>query len=164
MKEVWKDTVGYEGLYLVSNLGKVYSLRRNKVYKEFIEKNGYNRISVIKNGVRKKELVHRLVAKTFIPNPQGKLCVNHKDNNRSNNKVDNLEWVTQKENIQHAVAQKRFKGRFIIGESNPLSKLTVSDVLQIRKSKLTQKKLASLFNVSQTTISDIKIRDTWKHV
>lgn len=117
MKEVWKDIQGYEGIYQVSNLGKVKSLdrfirkkgKRNGVYhiKEKILKSstddtGYLQVNLSKNGIYEKVHIHRLVAKAFIKNPYKKLQVNHIDGNRINSMVNNLEWVTDSENKFHA--------------------------------------------------------------
>ena len=105
MKEIWKDIQGYEGLYQVSNLGRVRSLIftnnfNKKVYKRIkvlkLEKTwqGYLRIMLSKNKIKKRYSVHRLVAKTFINNDKKYNYVNHKDENPSNNNVNNLEWCT----------------------------------------------------------------------
>lgn len=99
MKEVFKDIPGYEGKYQVSNLGRVKSLDYNKTGKERILKlrqnnSGYLYVILCKNGKLKNYLVHRLVATTFIENPDNLPCVNHKDLNRHNNKVSNLEFCT----------------------------------------------------------------------
>lgn len=107
IEEVWKDILGYEGLYQISNLGRVKSLPRknNKriINKEIIKvftklPNGYLKAGLSKNGKTKYYFVHRLVAEVFIPNLENKPCVNHKDCNKKNNCVNNLEWVTHKEN------------------------------------------------------------------
>lgn len=112
--EVWKDIVGYEGLYQVSNLGRVKSLKRNKannygkvperVLKQQINKKsgGYSQASLCKEGKYKVFFIHRLVARAFIHNPDNKPVVNHKDGNKHNNCVGNLEWCTQKENVLHS--------------------------------------------------------------
>lgn len=106
-EEIWKDIPEYEGLYQVSNLGRIKSLPRknNKriINKEIIKvftklPNGYLKVGLSKNGKTKYYFVHRLVAEVFIPNLENKPCVNHKDCNRKNNDVSNLEWVTHKEN------------------------------------------------------------------
>jgi len=113
--EKWKDIEGYEGIYQVSNTGKVISLdrivlRNNKFPirqkgKEISQgkRSGYKVVQLQKNDIRKGFQVHRLVAQTFIPNPQNKPQVNHIDGNKLNNNVDNLEWTTPSENIIHAL-------------------------------------------------------------
>lgn len=103
MKEVWKDITGYEGLYQVSNLGRIKSVEKwcNGVhFKEKIKKNvqintGYYDVLLYKNAKSKHFKIHRLVAQAFIPNPDNLPCVNHKDENKLNNNVNNLEWCTK---------------------------------------------------------------------
>lgn len=111
MKEIWKDIAGYEGMYQVSTLGRVRSLDRRKTYESGVTRtykgkilkgtliNGY---PVVWLGKRAYRNVHRLVAETFIPNPEHKETVNHKDGVKTNNCVLNLEWNTLTENLQHA--------------------------------------------------------------
>lgn len=114
--EIWKDVKGYEGIYEVSNLGNIKSLRRllphfcggNRVKSEIIlkikiGKLGYCSLSLSKNNKYKSYLVHRLVCIAFIPNPENKPQVNHIDGNKSNNNAFNLEWVSSKENYHHSV-------------------------------------------------------------
>lgn len=107
MQEIWKDVVGYEGLYKISNLGNIISARRNYnkgcKYLTPFENNGYDRVTLVVNYKRKNYLVHRLVAEAFIPNVEQKEVVNHIDGNKKNNTVDNLEWVTKQENTFHAI-------------------------------------------------------------
>ena len=120
MEEVWKDVVGYEGLYQVSNLGRVKSLKRNQLLKPKIAKNGYVQVKLY-NGDKKTRYIHRLVANAFLDNHNGKAEVNHIDSNPSNNRLDNLEWVTHKENMEWSALQgtmiraKICKRRPIIG-------------------------------------------------
>ena len=119
MKEIWRDIVGYEGLYQVSNTGKVKSLRYRKKYEQKeiainLRKDGYLQVNLNKQGHQKIYLVHRLVAQTFLPNPENKPYINHIDCNPSNNCVNNLEWCTQSENMQYAVKLGRIKSSSII--------------------------------------------------
>lgn len=99
---------GYEGLYEIDRKGNVYSIittrsRRKGLIKQQKNKTGYLRVNLYKNGCSKKYFIHRLVAQVFIPNPENKPNVNHKDCNIENNSVENLEWCTQSENILYAV-------------------------------------------------------------
>lgn len=101
--EIWKNIEDFENKYMISNYGKVFSKSSNRVIKIYKSKNGYYSVSLsIKKGKQKRFLIHRLVAKHFINNPQNKPQVNHIDGDKSNNHTDNLEWVTAKENVRHA--------------------------------------------------------------
>ena len=110
-KEIFKDIKDYEGLYQISNFGRVKSVSRkridrNQILEERILKqrkkeNGYLIVNLSKLDIDKKMYVHRLVAQTFIPNPNNLQQVNHKDENKMNNKVDNLEWCTQRYNSNY---------------------------------------------------------------
>lgn len=118
MQEVWKDVKGYEGLYQVSNCGRVKVLTRrigsryhyeakimkvNKILTPCKKDNNYLYVSLTKNRKRSNKYIHRLVAEAFIPREAGENIVNHKDYNVTNNNVNNLEWVTQKENVKHSI-------------------------------------------------------------
>lgn len=102
MKEIWKDIKDWEGLYQVSNLGRIKSVKRDMVKVLDINSAGYLRVQLCDNKRRKKFLVHRLVAFTFVPGYFEGAVVNHIDMDRTNNCVDNLEWVTQTENQRKA--------------------------------------------------------------
>lgn len=99
---------GYEGLYKINECGDVYSESRRRLIKPYINKSGYLMIALSKNCKAKHILVHRLVALNFIKNTEGKPQVNHIDCNKLNNHISNLEWMTQQENIQHAVDQGKY--------------------------------------------------------
>ena len=118
--EEWRDVVGYEGLYMVSNCGRVKSLKfsngkREKIMKLSDRGNGYLRVSLSKDGESKHYNVHRLAAIAFIPNPDNLPYVNHKDECKTNNNVDNLEWCTVEYNNTYGTARERqaekIKGR-----------------------------------------------------
>ena len=113
MVEVWKDVVGYEGLYMVSNLGRVKSLRGNKerILKGYYHR-GYRRVDLYKNGVMKHWRIHRLVAQAFIDNPNNYPVVNHRDEDKSNNRVDNLEWCTHEYNVNYSRERKKLREQF----------------------------------------------------
>lgn len=126
-EEVWKDVVGYEGLYEVSNTGLVrgvdrlifnhgsnsFHKRSGRIMARFIM-SGYYAVSISKGNKYKATFVHRIVASAFIPNIEGKEQVNHKDFNRLNNNVENLEWVTIQENLEHRDlhGHNAWKGKF----------------------------------------------------
>lgn len=101
--EVWKDVVWYEGLYKVSNIGRVYSLLSNKIRKVNFGKWWYGHLALNNNWVKHEYLIHRLVAIAFLENNENKEQVNHISWIKSDNKVSNLEWVTQSENQIHAL-------------------------------------------------------------
>lgn len=113
MEEIWKPVVGYENLYSISNFGRVKSLnfdgsKQEKIMSPYMV-HGYKRIRIFKNKKARSVGVHRLVAEAFIPNPDNKPFVNHKDGNKSNNITSNLEWVTQSENTIHAFEVLKIK-------------------------------------------------------
>lgn len=114
-EEIWKDIKGFEGLYKVSNKGNIYSLYSNKILKWKTNNRGYHSIGLYKNGKVYYRLIHRLVAEHFVPNPNNYPQVNHKDENKSNNCADNLEWCTNHYNalygtrIERTVNNKSYK-------------------------------------------------------
>lgn len=107
MMETWKDIKGYDGLYQVSNLGRVYGLTANKVVKPHLNNSGYLRVDLYKGGKGKRFFVHRLVAETYIPNPNNYPQINHKDENKTNNQVTNLEFCDEKYNNNYGTGQQR---------------------------------------------------------
>ena len=156
---IWKDVEGFEGLYRVSNEGVLVSTPRNGtkggVVKRYKMANGYEEYHLFKDAKLTHIYVHRLLAKYFIPNPENKPHVNHIDGNPMNNSLNNLEWVTHKENIRHAAKIGRMKS----GEKHHNVKLTDREVLEIRdlyKHKIyNQRELGEIYGVFQTNISFI---------
>nr|DAS34350.1 MAG TPA: homing endonuclease [Caudoviricetes sp.] len=117
-KEEWIPIEGYEGYYEISNLGRVYSIRRNMILKNKISPTGYARVSLSVNGVAKHHAVHRLVANAFIKNPDNKPTVNHINENKLDNRVENLEWATNAEQNVHGTRIERVKAHTNYRERN----------------------------------------------
>lgn len=111
LNEEWKDIKGYEGLYQVSNKGRVKSLKNKGVDRECILKvvtnRGYLQVRLCKNSNVKTLKIHRLVAEAFIPNPDNKPCIDHINTERTDNSVENLRWCTQKENMNNPITIKK---------------------------------------------------------
>ena len=108
MEEIWKDIKEYEGLYKISNIGNVYSVKRKKVMSPRYNKaRGYLDVLLTRNKKRKRFYIHRLVAKEFILNPNNYPIINHKDENKLNNNMENLEWCTVKYNNNYGNAKEK---------------------------------------------------------
>lgn len=121
-KEIWKDIEEYEGLYQISNFGNVKN-KKNKKIKEATHYHGYKYVMLSKNKKQKKKYIHRLVAQAFIENPNNYKEVNHKDGNKENNYIDNLEWCTRSYNVLHS-----YKNHLLVakkGKNNSMSKPVV---------------------------------------
>ncbi len=136
MEEIWKDIKNYEGLYQISNLGRVKSLGNNKYKKDKIlkfrvGKFGYGYLHLSKHGKEKTAKIHRLVAEAFISNPDNKETVNHIDGNKLNNNANNLEWCTIRENSQHRNRTGLSKARY--GKDNHLSKEVIQYDLKMNE-------------------------------
>ena len=177
--EIWKDVKGYEGLYQVSNLGKVKSLKKIITTKKgwFLPKkecvlkykkgnHGYIRVMLYKNKKGISFGVHKLVIIAFIPNPENKPEPNHKNGIKTDNRVVNLEWVTKSENAIHSYKmglQKPLRGSDV-----KTSNVTNSEVLEIRRkykwNVYTMEMLAKEYNMSRSGIFYIVKRLTWTHI
>lgn len=107
---VWRNIRGFDG-YKVSNDGYVYSEKTRRILNRINNNKGYYHICLTVDGKMQYQLLHRLIAEAFIPNPEGKPFINHIDGNKKNNKIENLEWVTNQENIRHAFEIGLMKGR-----------------------------------------------------
>ena len=122
IEEIWKDVDGYEGLYMISDIGRVKSLDYNhtgeeKILKLSKDKSGYLIVGLWKNGSRKWFKVHRLVATAFIDNPDNKPCIDHINTVRTDNRVENLRWCTAKENNNNPISRKRlFDNSPVVGK------------------------------------------------
>lgn len=190
MKEIWKDVVQYEGLYQVSNKGNIKSLdklqeypyfskgnkrgnsqnlvsivRKGKIMKLTLAPTGYLCVGLYKNKIRKWCLVHRLVASAFLINTSNKIHVNHKDSNRQNNSVNNLEWCTPKENRDHAQKFGGLKNISPLKFANNL-KLTDEQVSEIKKIKqstnMSNDKISKIYGVTRRSIDRIISGESYK--
>jgi hypothetical protein len=166
MNEVWKELI--KDFYEISNMGRVRSLDRmvfergREIYcsrKGLVLKqdacSGYNRVWLKREGVAFRVTVHIEVAKHFVENPLNAPIVNHIDGDKSNNRSDNLEWLTYSENSKHS---------YKMGLQVPISKLCADDVRMIRDgfvNGLTNSELAAAFNVHRGTISEIRLGRAW---
>ena len=155
MEEIWKDIKGYEGCYQVSSSGRIKSIERivrgpsgnkkikSRILKEFKNQFGYYMVSLFKNGKHKNFQVHRLVAHSFILNPLNLPQVNHIDGNKENNCVDNLEWITNRDNVIHAYKNN-------LRETIKIDKETLINLYVNEKYPVY--KLAEIFGYSKGTI------------
>lgn len=151
--------------YLVSSMGDVENRNTQKQRKPQLTHKGYHKIFLYNKEHKTQRFVHRLVAEAFIPNPENKPCVNHIDGNKTNNNVENLEWCTVQENNGHAKRLKLYKP--LMGQDHANSKVTDSDVLEIRRLHSegnTCKSIAPNFGLHKTTVQRIVNKETWRHM
>ena len=170
MKEQWKPIPGFENLYEVSDQGRVRSLTRrycprDRILQGHINR-GYCRVMLSRKTREDLFLIHRLVLEAFVGPCPPNHVTHHKNGNKTDNRLENLEWTTQKRNVQHAIQAGAWSARK--GEANPSSKLTADDVQTIRhlyaKCGCSYRKLAYQFGVSQWTIRSIIKRESWQHI
>lgn len=171
MTEEWKDIKGFEGFYQISNLGRVKSLVRKGTPKEIILKQQTNAYGYWQVGLRKPKMQikfrrpHRLVAEAFIPKVEGKNYINHKNGIKKDNRIENLEWCTFKENSDHAWRTGLIDNR---GENMGWAKLTQQQVNEIRSKyiprKYSMRKLAKEYKVSYGAINAIINNKNWRTI
>ena len=177
--EIWdnarvSDNVFYD-TYFISNKGRVKSKIRTKInsqscfvgeaiIKPYKNKGGYLSIKLCNNSTTRAFFIHRIVALSFIPNPENKPFINHKDCNKLNNNVENLEWCTRKENMQHASKNNLLSDHR--GENCGMAKLTNEQVISIRNEYVPHKKLnlAKRYGISTHTLNVLVRRKTWTNI
>lgn len=173
MTEEWRPVAGYDGIYEVSNLGRVRSIEReilhpirghsrlkSRILRPGPVKNGYLAVSLCKDGVKKTHQVHGLVCLAFIGNKSPGLQVAHYDGDKENCRLDNLRFCTAKENA----ADKHRHGTTVRGERHPKAKLTAIDVMTIRKINKSARAIAEIYGVSPSNILSIRARKHWRHI
>lgn len=172
--ELWMPIPSLNGFYEASTLGRIRSVNRISILGAYLRpikgkiikatchpKTGYYYISICIDGLIGTRLVHRLIAETWIPNPENKPHVNHKKGIKTDNRVSELEWVTISENRLHSFKTGLQTAR---GVKNSQVKLSELDVQQIRESNDRNGVIANQFNISPSTVCDIKSRRSWSHL
>lgn len=164
--ETWMDILGFEGLYEISDSGNVKSYRKNRAVECILLKptltHGYKRVCLCKGGKVYYKTIHFLVAQAFIENPKNHTIINHKDGNKLNNNISNLEWCTAAYNIRHAIRTGLISTQD--GQKSRKSKLTEIQAKAILLSDETIQSLASRYGVSASTINAIRNGTNWKHL
>lgn len=151
--------------YLINREGKVYSLISKKLISQRLDRYGYLRCNLYRNQKQVTITVHRLVAMAFLPNPNNLPEVNHKDGNKLNNHIDNLEWVTTSENQKHAFRIGLSKPK--IGEKNPAAKYTKEDVIKVcklLKQGFGNAEIVKTTGYSRSFVEKIKYGECWTHI
>lgn len=158
MEEVWKDIIGYERLYKISNFGRCVRVEGGDKLGQCILQGdngaGYKNLHLYKEGKQSTKYIHRLVAQAFIPNPENKSQVHHIDHDRSNNRVDNLEWVTPSENIRYGVSEGRINNK-IRGKTNSIGEDVLKEVAKLKFKGLTVQSIANELGLPRTTVSSL---------
>ena len=178
--ETWIDIRGFEGQYQISSLGRVRSVERSvpnrwgpngKTIPEKIlvlnraHRQGYIAVHLYTGSRCSRRYVHRLVAEHFVPNPSARPQVNHRDGDKTNNAADNLEWVTARQNCQHAIDASLYE--MARGERAGSAKLTEENVIEIRRmvaAGATHKDAAARFGIGRKAVTKIINRQRWAHV
>lgn len=173
MSDFWKDVAGYDGLYQVSRNGDVRSFIKwngtdERMLKRYKSVRGYLVVNLYKRRVRKQTYIHQLVLKTFVgPRPDG-MESRHLNDDRLDNRLENLCWGTQSENMLDRTRNGIANSGDHKGVKNQMSKLTNDDVLEIRRflteGRLTQGEIGQIFGISSRNVSHIKNRKRWEHV
>lgn len=167
MDEQWRPVTGHERRYSVSSLGRVMSTAgqyAGRIYTGRTATNGYLYIDLYSDGSKTRALVHRLVAEAFIGQPKPEApWVNHRDGNKRNNAVDNLEWTSPGGNNAHAYRTGLKTPTDVRGERNPRAKLSADQVAEIRRlsGEVGQRRLALMFGVSRSTIQWVQKGRNW---
>ena len=176
-EEIWLPIKGYEGIYEVSNMGQVRSLeryewnsvkkmeyqriRKGRILIASLDSEGYKKLTLAKNDINVSRVIHKLVAKEFVPNPENKPQVNHKNGIKSDNRAENLEWVTHTEQMRHAFST----GLARIEPNVLLNHAQVREIrLRYKFEKISHRTLAKEYGVCKSTITNIVSGKSWTKV
>lgn len=167
MNESWKPVRGYEGLYMVSDAGRVIGLKKlhhpAHIMSQEITENGYLRVGLFRNGRQSKRSVHRIVAEAFIPNPDGKPQVNHINGARTDNRACNLEWCTPSENIAHSYRELgRKPSTPWSGKRSPRRVLSDEQADAIRADPRGSRAVAKAYGISKRSVLNIRAGKTYR--
>lgn len=155
----------YSDKYEVNILGQIRNVRTGRYTQPVPDKDGYFRVVVYFNGKTNNYIVHRIIAEHFIPNPNNYPIINHKDGNKQNNKISNLEWCTNLQNMQHAARNGFFHGRK--GEEHHNARLAENDIREIRKLRkqgVLRNDVAKRFSIQPQQVTRICSYQRWGHV
>lgn len=157
--------LGFKGFhnYAVTKNGLVWSMYSNKFLSNKKLLGEYKAVTLCNNGIREEHLVHRLIAEAFIPNPENKPCVNHKDGDKMNNAVGNLEWVTHKENTLHAM-ETGLRRQEVINEYRTIPEKLVHLICKMLDEGARNKDICETTGVNQTSVSSIKSGILYKDI
>ncbi len=171
--EYWVDVNGYEGIYQVSNMGRIKSYSRllsvdsiGRLRVLSADKFGYIRCGLNKDDKRTTIKVHRLVAEHFIPNPENKEQVNHKNMIKSDNRVENLEWATRSENTKHSYDNdsKRVRQFGVLCHFSKLNNSDIINIFRLNSEGNSRLEISKIYNIHTKTLSRILTRKSWCHV
>jgi hypothetical protein len=169
MKEIWKDIEGFEGIYQASSFGNIKSLKRggklyDRILKPAINHSGYYIVVLCKNGIMYAKILHRIIAKTFIPNPLNKPTVNHINGIKTDNRIENFEWATRKEQSIHSYSKLPNTNQLETHHKAKLKNKDIPKIFEMNKNGVSHKDISKIYNVHPSQICRIINGKRWKQI